>query len=206
MKEKLETKDGSSTINNILNCAKAEFLEKGFKDASLRNIAKQAGVTTGAIYGYFKDKDDIFVTLVKDVVHGLYNLIEEIERKQNDIYDKNTKLKNEMIDAKEEHIKYINYLYDNFDVCKLLIMCSSGSSMENYMDVLIEKVLKENKEPIQFVKETSGLDEFTIHVIVECYMNAATEFIKHDIPYEIAIKQFEKMNSFFFAGWNELIK
>ena len=53
MSEQLDNKDGSSTIDNILNSAKAEFLEKGFKDASLRNIAKQAGVTTGAIYGYF---------------------------------------------------------------------------------------------------------------------------------------------------------
>ena len=56
MNGKLENKEGSNTINNILKCAKAEFLEKGFKDASLRTIAKQAGVTTGAIYGYFKDK------------------------------------------------------------------------------------------------------------------------------------------------------
>ena len=31
-----------------------EFLEKGFKSASLRNIVKTAGVTTGALYGYYE--------------------------------------------------------------------------------------------------------------------------------------------------------
>lgn len=52
------------TLDKILICSKEEFLKKGFKDASLRNIAKNANVTTGAIYRYFKDKDAIFVTLV----------------------------------------------------------------------------------------------------------------------------------------------
>lgn len=202
MKEKLENKEKISTIDSILNCAKAEFLERGFKDASLRNIAKKAGVTTGAIYGYFKDKDDVFVTLVKDMVHGLYNLIEEIEGKQNFIYNKNIKFENEMFDEKEEHMKYIDYLYDNFDICKLLIMCSSGSSMENYMDVIIEKILEKNKQLIKLVKETSGIDEFTVHVIVECYMNAVTEFIKHDIPYDNCNKTICK-NEFLLFCWME---
>lgn len=83
MDEKLENKQVSSTLKNILNCAEAEFLENGFKDASLRKIAKKSKVTTGAIYGYFKDKDDLFVSIVKEFVNGLYNLIEEIKSYRN---------------------------------------------------------------------------------------------------------------------------
>ena len=33
----------------ILDCAKAEFLEKGYMNASLRQICANAGVTTGAL-------------------------------------------------------------------------------------------------------------------------------------------------------------
>lgn len=50
-------KEELSTLNNILDAGRAEFLEKGFKSASLRNIVKTAGVTTGAFYGYFSGKD-----------------------------------------------------------------------------------------------------------------------------------------------------
>lgn len=39
-----------NTLKTILAAAKAEFLEKGFKSASLRSIVKTAGVTTGAFY------------------------------------------------------------------------------------------------------------------------------------------------------------
>ena len=34
----------------ILACAKREFLEKGYKDASLRTIAREANTSTGSIY------------------------------------------------------------------------------------------------------------------------------------------------------------
>ena len=53
-----------TTLNLILSAAMQEFLEKGFKSASLRNIVKTAGVTTGAFYGYYDSKEDLFEALV----------------------------------------------------------------------------------------------------------------------------------------------
>ena len=49
-----------NTLQNILDAGKKEFLEKGFRAASLRNIVREAGVTTGAFYGYFKSKEGLF--------------------------------------------------------------------------------------------------------------------------------------------------
>ena len=49
-----------TTLENIHRAAKAEFLEKGYKDASLRNIVKSVGMTTGAFYGYYKSKEELF--------------------------------------------------------------------------------------------------------------------------------------------------
>ena len=42
-----------TTLHLIHSAAMQEFLEKGYKSASLRNIVKTAGVTTGAFYGYY---------------------------------------------------------------------------------------------------------------------------------------------------------
>ena len=55
----------------LLEAAKTEFLTKGFRNASLRNIAASAGVTTGAIYRYYANKEALFDardTLVKSLV------------------------------------------------------------------------------------------------------------------------------------------
>ena len=54
-----------TTLNMIHTAAKKEFLIKGFKSASLRNIVKNAGVTTGAFYGYYKSKEELFDALVE---------------------------------------------------------------------------------------------------------------------------------------------
>ena len=53
-----------STLELIHRAAKAEFMEKGFQAASLRNIVKTAGVTTGAFYGYYASKEELFAALV----------------------------------------------------------------------------------------------------------------------------------------------
>lgn len=65
----------NTTLGRILSAAKTEFLEKGFKSASLRNIVKDAGVTTGAFYGYFASKEELFDALVREkyeVFMGMY--------------------------------------------------------------------------------------------------------------------------------------
>ena len=53
--------DEKETVRKLSDSAKKEFMEKGFMKASLRNICKNAGVTTGALYFFFKDKDALFV-------------------------------------------------------------------------------------------------------------------------------------------------
>ena len=55
-----------TTQEKILYAAKAEFLEKGFPKASLRTIVKEAGVTTGALYGYYGSKEALFDALVEE--------------------------------------------------------------------------------------------------------------------------------------------
>jgi AcrR family transcriptional regulator len=47
----------------ILEAAKALFMEKGFEETSIRNIAEKIEYSPTTIYLYFKDKDDIFHSL-----------------------------------------------------------------------------------------------------------------------------------------------
>ena len=53
------------TKAKIEKAALDEFMEKGFANASLRQIVKNAGLTTGAFYKYFPTKEDLFASLVE---------------------------------------------------------------------------------------------------------------------------------------------
>ena len=55
----------TATLEKIQRAALAEFLDKGFLGASLRQIVKNAGVTTGAFYGYFSSKEALFASIVE---------------------------------------------------------------------------------------------------------------------------------------------
>jgi AcrR family transcriptional regulator len=52
--------------SKILQAAKELFMQKGFEDTSIRNIAEKIEYSPTTIYLYFKDKDDIFCELHKE--------------------------------------------------------------------------------------------------------------------------------------------
>jgi AcrR family transcriptional regulator len=47
----------------LLEAARALIREKGYERATLEEVASRAGMTTGAIYGNFKNRDELFIAL-----------------------------------------------------------------------------------------------------------------------------------------------
>ena len=50
----------------ILDAARTEFAENGFETASYNQIIENAGLSKGAMYYYFDDKLDLYVTVLED--------------------------------------------------------------------------------------------------------------------------------------------
>ena len=57
-----------SSRKEILKAAREEFLEKGYKGASLRSICKKAGVTTGAFYFQFENKEAVLKEILDPIL------------------------------------------------------------------------------------------------------------------------------------------
>src|SRR5579863_1015793 len=51
------------TRAKLLDAARALIRKKGYENTTLVAIAERAGMTTGAIYGNFKNRDDLFIAL-----------------------------------------------------------------------------------------------------------------------------------------------
>ena len=67
----------NETKTHLIQCAKKEFMDKGFAGASLRGICQKAGVTTGALYFFFQDKDDLFCEVVGNFMDRLNEILRE---------------------------------------------------------------------------------------------------------------------------------
>src|SRR5262245_35001103 len=51
------------TRASLLEAARALVRERGYERTTLEKVAKRAGMTTGAIYGNFKGRDELFIAL-----------------------------------------------------------------------------------------------------------------------------------------------
>lgn len=60
----------------ILDAARKIFLEKGYTNTSIRNIAEEIEHSPGTIYLYFRDKDEIFHTLHEE---GFSRMLQKME-------------------------------------------------------------------------------------------------------------------------------
>src|ERR1044072_7570845 len=47
----------------LLEAARALVREKGYERTTIEEVARRAGMTTGAIYGNFKNRDELFIAL-----------------------------------------------------------------------------------------------------------------------------------------------
>ena len=125
----------------ILDAAKKEFLEKGFMKASLRSICKQAGVTTGALYFFFEDKDDLFASLVQEPLAGVREAMERhfLEEKQameaGELFGEEAQEGD--ADDYQTTLNIVHELYRYRDRFRLLLEKSQGSSMEGAVDEIV---------------------------------------------------------------------
>lgn len=82
-KNKLRNKERA-----IIKAAKEVFAEKGFQKASIKDIARVAGIATGTFYLYFKNKEGFFEALVEEMYQELLTHIKEERKKAPDTLGK----------------------------------------------------------------------------------------------------------------------
>ena len=70
--------------NKIIEAGYQLFCEKGYHHTNTAEIAKFAGVSTGIVYSYFRDKKDIFLEVLKkyegSITSPMYETIQKLEQ------------------------------------------------------------------------------------------------------------------------------
>lgn len=188
----------------ILEVSKKEFLNKGFDGASLRQIARKSGLTTGAIYGYFKSKDDIFTSLVKDVADGFLDLQEKSHMKYTNFQTDSRSQDLENSSYLEDIIVLIAYIYEHFDVFKLLICYSNNTSYQSYFSQLVARHIAATEKMVEklgLYKGMMDLDKEFVEIITNSYLSDIFEIVRRNMERKEAIDYVRQLSSFYGAGW-----
>lgn len=196
------------TLEKIHAAAGREFLEKGFQSASLRNIVKSAGVTTGAFYGYYKSKEELFEALAGEQAEYVLQLFdttldrfgrlpgEEQTRRMTDI-------------SGDAMSQLLDYIYDHSEAFKLLLLCAEGTK---YADFLHQLVMKETTSTFAYIETlrrmgvpVKPVNRNLIHMVSSGLFTGIFETVIHDMPKEEAVRYLMQLRSFWTAGWQELL-
>lgn len=130
------TKQIEGVSERILACAKAEFLDKGYTDASLRSIAAAAKTSTNSIYVRFQDKEGLFSAIVEPVLSEMlrrFLLIQEDFCRMDPAAQ--SAHMTEYVDGGT--MELVDYMYDHLDEFRLLLDASYGTRFHHFADELV---------------------------------------------------------------------
>ncbi len=198
--------DFDKTHESILRSAMKHFTEDGFRDASIRNICRDAGVTNGAFYSHFKSKDELFSALVSgclDRFMDTYNDLSEIKIESADDVVNVFRMSYSSVET------LIHYVYENRDVFMLVLKNGAGSSYGNFVQELIRAESRNTMEFLgnsrQFMKRHENISEriagigsaLVIDSMVDAFISGETE--------EENIRNTRLASDYCIAGYRELL-
>lgn len=71
-----QARRSAATRRKLIDAARTAFADTGFHEASTPAIAKAAGVSRGALYHQYDDKNALFMAVVEDMQREVYDAIE----------------------------------------------------------------------------------------------------------------------------------
>lgn len=133
-------KQDKETRNKLLESARKEFMEKGYMKASLRTICKNAGVTTGALYFFFQDKEDLFESIAKETINNIWQIMQGHYSMERDLAEQGMDTE-EIQDSHgdmDESVAIIHQMYLHREDILLVLTKAQGTKYENIADKFIE--------------------------------------------------------------------
>lgn len=195
------------TEKNILNTARKHFLKDGFSGASLRNIVKDAGLTTGAFYKYYPTKEALFDALTDPYIEHIYQIYDRVveDFEKLSAKEQTSNMSDTSGDGMDQMIDYIYEHYDNF---RLLLKCGDSGKFETFIHNMVDREMRSSLEYVKKMKE-DGIEipivgESLMHMIYTGFFSSIFHIIEHDIDKETAKRNVHKLREFNTGGWERL--
>ena len=195
------------TEKNILDTARKHFLKDGFSGASLRNIVKDAGLTTGAFYKYYPTKEALFDALTDPYIEHIYQIYDRVVEDFEKLSAKEQT--SNMSDTSGNGMdQMIDYIYEHYDNFRLLLKCGDSGKFETFIHNMVDREMRSSLEYVKKMKE-DGIEipivgESLMHMIYTGFFSSIFQIIEHDIDKETAKRNVHKLREFNTGGWERL--
>lgn len=195
------------TLKRIQETALEEFSEKGFLGASLRQIVKNAGVTTGAFYGYFSSKEALFASLVEPHAAAIMGMFMKAQTSFAELPEEEQPA-HMGVESSDCISWMVDYICQHREPVKLLLCRAEGTAYEHFVHNMVEIEVEYTLQYMDVLRRLGRdipvLNRSLCHIIASGMFNGIFEIVIHDMPYEQALRDVEQLREFYTAGWLKL--
>lgn len=82
----------NETRTEIIDAAMELFANKGYHETTMSDVVEASNTSKGTVYYYFDNKQELFETMINDVISRLYNSFERIAEKDCSVREKLKKM------------------------------------------------------------------------------------------------------------------
>lgn len=185
------------TREALLNAARAEFASKGFQKASLRKICADAGVTTGALYFFFENKEDVLREVIAPVERMFTELVE--------LFSEENIHNDGLIDSERVH-ECLSNLYDNREAVTIVLNNRDAPVVVDFYGGAVRRAEKRVEKAFAEAGEERKPDPFLAHWYAHLQVEMILHTIEHSESVEEAEDHLKTMVRFVRGGLAELSK
>lgn len=191
----MEDERRKQTEQKLIKSGKEEFLKKGYAKANLRDICKNAGVTTGAFYFSFENKEALLSAILAPVITDYEKMCSTFARREED--DPNT--------ADDNERQMMEYLSEHRTEAIILMEKSAGSRYEKFRPQISQQMQAAFTSYFtKFMGSTP--DAELIRILVTMRLQGYMELIKGDYTVEERVRLAREIGIHADAGTAALIK
>lgn len=201
-------KDKTASHVQVEAAMRAEFLEKGFEDASVRRIAARAGMSAAGLYRHYKNKEDMFDALMQPLLLEMnewlghhrttkYNMVDTGEADREMLFGES------FIDLVK------NVLYPRREEFKLLLGGARGTKYEDFIHNFVKEQQEDMTKAFEYMKahgyHVKVPTQEELHMLLSAYTTAVFEPVIHGYTQEKMEHCLDTLSKFFMPGWMEIM-
>jgi len=145
-------KIGSEKYQKIIQAATKVFAEKGFYNSKVSDVAKEAQVADGTIYLYFKNKDDLLISIFEDSMDHFTASVQEEMSEAHGPVDRLRRFIRLHLELVREHPDTAQVLQIELRQSSKFMKEYAATKFRDYLDI-ISKILEEGQGLGHFKKD-----------------------------------------------------
>ncbi len=189
----------------IESAALKVFFQKGFSDAKMNDIADEIQISVGNIYTYFKNKKELFYSVVPpSLVDYLKNVLVENIRIENQTFfddvnnEKKSAIVQEQITILTQYSRQIVIIFEK----------NKGTVYSNAKNELIDLMIETKRPYIKdhYKRYEIGTEEnmILLKIIANNVINMILDLLKHEMSADSRKRIFEALSLYWLHGLKSL--